>query len=699
MINTTFNTLQVLYHTSANIDDQATVEDTGDIGKYIINIIYTITILFGIAGNSLVIWVASFKLKPTVTNVWLVNLAVADLIFCVSHTIPLTKKLFFDYWPFGEFLCKSTGFFNYANMFCSVFLLSVISMDRALCIWHPLITKRRRTLCTARLVSGAVWLGAIILSAPYFFYRQLDMEKENQTSCTMKVKMNKDSVMLVLNWIRFLCGFLLPFLVILSCYILAGLGLRRTRLSRKSRPLRILVLLVLAFFLCWAPYHCFLLARWVNKDNNVLKDGVSVAKCFAYFNSCINPILYFCMGLRGSKFGQSLISVYKRALADDGDGRTNTEYNERTEYDTSGSGSQPAMLMINTTFNKLQVLYHTSANIDDQATVEDTGDIEKYIINIIYTITILFGIAGNSLVIWVASFKLKPTVTNVWLVNLAVADLIFCVSHTIKLIKKLFFDYWPFGLFLCKSTDFFNYANMFCSVFLLSVISMDRALCIWHPLITKRRRTLCTARLVSGAVWLGAIILSAPYFFYRDLDENKQNQTSCIMKVKKNKYSVKLVLNWVRFLCGFLLPFLVILSCYILAGLGLRRTRLSRKSRPLRILVLLVLAFFLCWAPYHCFLLARWVNKDNNVFKDGVSVAKCFAYFNSCINPILYFCMGLRGSKFGRSLIGVYQRALADDGDGRTDTQYNERIEYDTSGSGSQPGVLVSLTPAKVAND
>lgn len=110
---------------------------------------------------------------------WLVNLAVADLIFCFTRVFSLIKKLFFDHWPFGIFLCKFNGFFKYANMFCSVFLLAVISLDRALCIWQPIFTKRRRTLLAARVVAVCVWTTAIIFSSPYFVYRQVYMGKNN----------------------------------------------------------------------------------------------------------------------------------------------------------------------------------------------------------------------------------------------------------------------------------------------------------------------------------------------------------------------------------------------------------------------------------------------------------------------------------------------------------------------------------------
>lgn len=295
-----------------------------DIMDKVLIVLYTLTIVLGTTGNAVVIWIGGFRLPPKVTNVWLVNLAVADLIFCLSRITSLVKKLFFDHWPFGLFLCKFNGFFKYTNMFCSVFLISTISLDRALCVWRPVLTKQRRTLLVARLVSVGIWAMSVALSAPYFYYRTTFLGKNNLSKCSMEGKDRAGEVsgMKALYILRFVCGFLAPFLVILCCYALAALGIRRTRLSRKSKPLKILACLVCAFFLCWAPYHCLLLVKMVDSKNQVVKIGLPLAKGLAYFNSSINPLLYFFMGLDLRKrFRQGLSEVYKRALAE-GEGPT-----------------------------------------------------------------------------------------------------------------------------------------------------------------------------------------------------------------------------------------------------------------------------------------------------------------------------------------------------------------------------------------
>lgn len=275
--------------------------------------------------------------QPNVTNVWLVNLAVADLIFCFTRALSLVKKLFFAYWPYGVFLCKFNGFFKYANMFCSVFLLAVISLDRVLCIWRPFLVKRRRTLLAARAVALGVWTASIVLSSPYFVYRRVSVGNNNQSKCSVGVDEGQGGTKMALYANRFLCGFLLPFVVILVCYVLAGVGIRRTRLSGKSRPLRILASLVTAFFLCWAPYHCLQMVKMVDEKNAAVAVLSPLVSGLAYFNSCINPLLYFCMGLQvKGRFKQSLTAVYKRALDENVD-RAMTQSNDRSLDDSTAS--------------------------------------------------------------------------------------------------------------------------------------------------------------------------------------------------------------------------------------------------------------------------------------------------------------------------------------------------------------------------
>lgn len=277
--------------------------------------LYALTILLGSVGNSMVIWMVGVRLRPTATNVWLFNLAVADLVFCISRVLTV-MSLCLHRWPFGILPCQVNGLLKYTNMFCSVFLLVVISIDRAICIRLPLVARVRRTVCLSRVVSGGVWVVALGMSLLYTTNRTVGLnEYSNTTKCTMENVSEGSRTALYL--VRFLFGFLLPFLVIACCYVLAGWGIRRSHVKGKSNILRIMVLLVSAFFLCWAPYHALLLVKMVARKSRWVKLGLPVATGLSYFNSCVNPILYFCVGLKRRK---KISGALRRALEDNGTG-------------------------------------------------------------------------------------------------------------------------------------------------------------------------------------------------------------------------------------------------------------------------------------------------------------------------------------------------------------------------------------------
>lgn len=66
---------------------------------------FWITFVVGMCGNSLVVYVlCRMKQMRTVTNMYLLNLAIVDILYLMT-TIPNTSY-WTDYWPFGEFMCK-----------------------------------------------------------------------------------------------------------------------------------------------------------------------------------------------------------------------------------------------------------------------------------------------------------------------------------------------------------------------------------------------------------------------------------------------------------------------------------------------------------------------------------------------------------------------------------------------------------------
>ncbi|XP_060114086.1 chemerin-like receptor 1 [Heteronotia binoei] len=280
---------------------------------------YSVVFLGGSFGNGAVIAITARQASRTVNCIFFLNLALADFLFSVSRIVPLMKNAIYKGdWPFGSFLCKANSFIKYLNMFCSVFLLAAISMDRAASVVYPVWSRNRRGPRMAWLSAFSAWSVATMASLPFYIYRStVDDSKRNQTKCSLTVGDNGESVKLILYQLRLVCGFLAPFVIIVACYGVIAVKLRQRQATiRSKKPFKVILVIVVTFFLCWAPYHLFLLLKLKGYKGQAVSIGVPLASCLAYLNSCANPILYFFMGLDfRRKIGRWNISgAFRRTL-------------------------------------------------------------------------------------------------------------------------------------------------------------------------------------------------------------------------------------------------------------------------------------------------------------------------------------------------------------------------------------------------
>ena len=94
-------------------------------------LIYSVFMLVGGAGNSVVL--AAFVRNPsfrTARNIFLLNLAVADLLLCLL-TMPLTLlEVVTQHWPLGGVACRAAGTLQAAAVFASTLTIVAIALDR-----------------------------------------------------------------------------------------------------------------------------------------------------------------------------------------------------------------------------------------------------------------------------------------------------------------------------------------------------------------------------------------------------------------------------------------------------------------------------------------------------------------------------------------------------------------------------------------
>uniref|UniRef100_A0A8C1WM08 G-protein coupled receptors family 1 profile domain-containing protein n=1 Tax=Cyprinus carpio TaxID=7962 RepID=A0A8C1WM08_CYPCA len=261
--------------------------------------IFFATFVVGFIGNGLVIFLTGCRMKTTINSIWFLNLAIADFIFMLSSIIDHLSVLVLG-WNYYETFSYLT-----LNLSASIFFLVVISLDRCLCTWMVVWAKNKRTLLKAKIICIIVWVSSIGCSIPSFMF---DMS-------TSLVTYN------------FTLCFLIPFLIIASSYIAIGIRIKRLKRVKQLRSYRVIITIILAFFICWFPCHVcnFYLVTVVENNwsynpmiTKVFLTAMIVSFYLVYLNSCLNPILYvFMCDEYKKKLKQSLLLVLETAFAED----------------------------------------------------------------------------------------------------------------------------------------------------------------------------------------------------------------------------------------------------------------------------------------------------------------------------------------------------------------------------------------------
>ncbi|XP_029296705.1 chemokine-like receptor 1 [Cottoperca gobio] len=291
-------------------------------------VVSVIIFLLGFCGNALVIWISGLKMKRTVNTTWYLSLAISDFVFCTFLPFSITNMAM-EEWIFGSFMCKFAPSVMFLNMFSSIFLLVVISVDRCVSVVFPVWAQNHRTVNKASIVVSFSWLLAIALSFPSVIFRQVGSHM-GKTICYNNYTLSQHSHTIVAVS-RFFAGFVVPFIVIIVCYSIIILKLRTNRMTKSTKPFKVMSALVAAFFICWLPYHLFVLLELNQKnfDHSILIAGLKVGTSFAAANSFLNPVLYVFMGNDfKQKFKSSVLSKMENAMAEDG--RTTSRYLSRS---------------------------------------------------------------------------------------------------------------------------------------------------------------------------------------------------------------------------------------------------------------------------------------------------------------------------------------------------------------------------------
>ncbi|XP_034718451.1 C-C chemokine receptor type 9 [Etheostoma cragini] len=291
--------------------------------------LFWIIFILGAVGNLMVVWIYTTvrnRLK-TMTDVYLLNLAVADLLFlCMLPfwAVDATKG-----WDFGISLCKMVSAVYKINFFSSMLLLTCISVDRYIAIVQ--VTKaqnlKKKRLFYSKFACLVVWFVSILLALPEFIFAQVKEDKSGQSFCALVYwdNVNNRTKILVLS-LQICMGFFLPLLVMCLCYFVIIRTLLQAKSFEKHKALRVIFAVVFVFVISQLPHNGLLIMEATQAANTTITDcktvigfdvAGQVAKTLAFTHACLNPFLYVFIGVR---FRQDLLRIVKMGICGLGKG-------------------------------------------------------------------------------------------------------------------------------------------------------------------------------------------------------------------------------------------------------------------------------------------------------------------------------------------------------------------------------------------
>lgn len=289
-------------------------------------ITYVMILLAGLIGNITVcVIIIRNREMHTTTNYYLFNLAISDLLYLLIG-LPLEIHMFWHQypWPFDTSFCKIRSLLTDTCSYASVLTIVAFTVERYLAICHPFSTYGMSKFNRVSYVITVIWVFSIFSAIPVAYHRYLSFIRyppSDGPNIPESAICALDTSFRGLYESSTLVFFMIPFTALIIMYSQIAKKLNRREENRnngqfnesannskckqlrsKKKIVRMLFVIVITFFISWAPFHAqrlfFVYARnweYYYHFNEVL---FTIAGVFYYLSCTINPIIYNVMSHR-----------------------------------------------------------------------------------------------------------------------------------------------------------------------------------------------------------------------------------------------------------------------------------------------------------------------------------------------------------------------------------------------------------------
>ncbi|XP_055970390.1 melatonin receptor type 1A [Sorex fumeus] len=259
------------------------------------------TIVVDILGNVLVILSVYRNRKlRNAGNLFVVSLAVADLVVAVYPYPLVLASIFNNGWTLGYLHCQISGFLMGLSVVGSIFNITGIAINRYCYICHSIkydkLYSNKNSVCYIILI----WILTLVAIVPNLSIGSLQYDPRIY-SCTFTQSVSAAYTIAVVVF-----HFIIPMIIVIFCYLRIWILFlqvrwrvkRDSKLKLKPQDFRNFISMFVVFVLfaiCWAPLNIIGLAVASDPASLVsrIPEWLFVASYYmAYFNSCLNAIIY-----------------------------------------------------------------------------------------------------------------------------------------------------------------------------------------------------------------------------------------------------------------------------------------------------------------------------------------------------------------------------------------------------------------------
>lgn len=270
-------------------------------------VFYSLFFLLGLVGNLIALWVfLRVHSKKNSVRIFLINLALADLVLMICLPFRVVYHANHDYWSLHPVLCKVVGNVFYMNMYVSIILLGLISIDRYVKLQR--VSSRQRFLSNKQSIFTCclVWVIATVCIMPMIV---LGKDHTPSNLCFNYKHLHNAKWKAYIN-LTIVVVFWVVYGILVASYGKVAMGLLHVSKEKPDFPnaamyrrtARKSFFVLFLFTLCFVPYHLLRLfyiysqiadvsCWWVQLVDKMNESSLLLSA----FNSCLDPVMYFVL--------------------------------------------------------------------------------------------------------------------------------------------------------------------------------------------------------------------------------------------------------------------------------------------------------------------------------------------------------------------------------------------------------------------